>query len=299
MPYNLIVFLGPTASGKTAIAVSFASRWNGEILSADSRQVYRGLDIGSGKDLHLYGDVPYHLIDIASLEEEFSVYHYTRAFERAYGQVVSNGNIPVVCGGSGMYLSAIIQNYQFAEARTTPERIAALQAMDDTTLRNLLGQYQPNLHNTTDLTDRNRLIRALIIAESPPPQEPERTWNALVLGIFPPRDQVKENIARRLKERLNNGLIEEVESLLDEGVSYERLSLLGLEYHYVASYLTGKLNYNDMHQQLRSAIIQFAKRQMTWYRKMEKEGVTIHHIQSANDPLLEELMLQKEQFHFA
>jgi len=280
---NSIVLLGPTASGKTALGAKLAAMLGGEILSADSRQVYRGLDIGSGKDLNEYIvnriPVPYHLIDIVGLDQEFSVFHYQQAFYATFEDVLVRKRLPVVVGGTGLYLDAVLCGYRMTPTPENPELHALLNSLSDEELRCRLEKVQKRLHNSTDTRDRERLIRAIEIAEyavaHPAPASPEVC--ALILGIACPPGVLREHIAARLRQRLGAGLIEEVEGLHAAGHSWERLERLGLEYRFIAEYLQGKIrNENDLFQKLGSAIAQFAKRQRTWFRRMERQGHKIH-----------------------
>ncbi len=287
--HNTLVVLGPTASGKTSLGVQLARFLGGEILSADSRQVYRGLDIGSGKDLEEYATggtaVPYHLIDIADLAEEFSVFAYQQAFYGAFEEVRSRGALPVVVGGTGLYLEAALSGYRMVAAPEDPELRAELEGLDDDALRTRLVALRPELHNRTDLEDRRRTVRAIEIAEyardhAPPPAPEVRP---LILGTCWDRDVLRRRIALRLRERLENGMIEEVEGLHAAGHSWERLELLGLEYRFIAQFLQGVIkNRNDLFQKLNAAIVQFSKRQGTWFRRMERKGATIHWIEEAD-----------------
>jgi tRNA dimethylallyltransferase len=282
MKFNLFVILGPTASGKTRIAVEVARRVDGEIISADSRQVYRGMDIGTGKDLQEYGSVPYHLIDVANPGEEFSVFDFQRSFFRVFKEIRSRGRMPILVGGTGMYLDAVLRGYELVEVAENPALRAELADSPLSSLAERLKRVNPQLHNTTDLLDRNRLIRAIEIAEYKP--EGGKNFSVrpdlgpLVFGIRWARDVLRERITRRLRERLENGMIEEVRDLLRKGVSFETLDFYGLEYRYIGLYLRGKLNRNDMFQKLNSAIHQFAKRQETFFRRMERQGIAIRWV---------------------
>jgi tRNA dimethylallyltransferase len=288
-PYNTLVVLGPTASGKTRLGARLAHALGGEIVSVDSRQVYRGLDIGSGKDLDDYvvdgHAVPYHLVDIVDLDQEFNVFAYQRAFFRAFEELRGRGVLPVAVGGTGLYLDAVLCGYRMVEAPENPVLRAALDEQATEELAERLRQIKPALHNTTDLTDRARLIRALEIAEHArdhvPPPAPE--IQALVLGTRWDRGELRRRIAARLKARLDAGLIGEVERLHAQGYGWERLELLGLEYRFVAQFLQGQIrNRNDLFQKLNAAIAQFAKRQDTWFRRMERQGTRIHWIDRAD-----------------
>ena len=280
---NTIVILGPTASGKTALGVRLASALDGEILSADSRQVYRGLDIGSGKDIDEYivekKAVPYHLIDIVDVAQEFSVFHYQQAFYTDFEAVQKRNRLPVVVGGTGLYLDAVLCGYSMVPTPDNPELRAVLSALSDDELRCRLETISRKLHNRTDTENRDRLIRAIEIAEytaiHPAPMCPE--VRPLILGIVCSPGILRDRIAARLRMRLDNGLIEEVEGLHKAGCSWERLEDLGLEYRFISEYLQGKVrNRNDLFQKLNSAIAQFAKRQRTWFRRMERRGSPIH-----------------------
>lgn len=287
---NGLMVLGPTASGKTALGVQIARALNGEILSVDSRQVYRGLDIGSGKDLSEYTTggrtVPYHLIDIAGLEQEFSVYDFQKAFFAALADVTARGAVPVAVGGTGLYLDAVLGGYSFADAPENPELRAELAALDEDALRARLLALRPDTHNTTDLEDRDRLVRAIEVAvagaaglaEGDALEAP--AFNPLVLGVSMDREVLRRRIARRLHERMHAGLIEEVEELYAAGYSWERLERLGLEYRCVSLFIQGRiLSKNDLFQKLNSAICQFARRQETWFRRMERRGTVIHWLE--------------------
>lgn len=278
MSYNLITILGPTATGKTELAVKLAHHYNGEIISADSRQVYRGMDIGTGKDIAEYlvdgQKINFHLIDIADPSEEFNLFRFKKNFTDCFREIVSKYKIPFLTGGTGMYLSAVIQNYNLKIADRSDERLNELNTLSDNQLLEILISKKKSLHNTTDLTDRDRMIEAIIIADSNHDIADDQIIS-LNIGVSFPREVIKKRITERLKKRLNEGMIEEVESLFDKGVTYDKLLFFGLEYKYIAMYLKSELNYDDMFHQLNSAIHKFAKRQMTWFRKMQKEGTEI------------------------
>ncbi|MGY5450756.1 tRNA (adenosine(37)-N6)-dimethylallyltransferase MiaA [Agarivorans sp. MS3-6] len=278
---NLIVVLGPTASGKTQLGVELARHYAGEVLSADSRQVYRGLDIGSGKDLAEYQEVPYHLIDIVDPDTEYSVFHFQRDFFAAFTAIKQAGKLPIMVGGTGLYIDAVTQNYQLNEAPVNKALRDELALLDLEQLQQRLLTLKPEQHNSTDLTVRPRLVRAIEIAETDCNIEPTKIVehphiSPLYMGIRWPRSVLRERITLRLKQRLEEGLIEEVQGLHAKGVSYQKLEFYGLEYRLVAQYLQDQLSYNDMFQKLNSQIHQFAKRQDTWFRKMERRGDTIH-----------------------
>lgn len=287
--YNALVVLGPTASGKTTLGIQLARAHGGEIVSADSRQVYRGLDIGSGKDLAEYTvdgvPVPYHLIDIAELDSEFNVFEFQKLFFKIFEQLLAKPALPVVVGGTGLYLEAVLKGYALVEVPDNASLRAELDALSDVALVERLAAAKSDLHNTSDTTDRSRMVRAIEIAEyrqshAPPPSPEVR---ALILGLKWPRAELHERIGLRLKQRLKHGLVEEVEMLLKSGISHERLHALGLEFRYVDALLQGEIkNKNDLYQKLRGAIINFAKRQETWFRRMERNGAVIHWIEGNN-----------------
>ncbi len=286
---NTLVVLGPTASGKTRLGVALARALGGEIVSADSRQVYRGLVIGAGKDLDEYVQggppVPYHLIDCVGLDHEYSVFEYQRDFYAVFESLRARATLPVVVGGTGLYLDAVLRGYRMVEAPECPELRTALASLSLEQLAVRLSELRGALHNTTDLTDRARLVRAIEIAEysRTHPPEPAPEVNALLLGTRWPRPVLHRRIADRLRDRLNGGLIEEVQGLLDQGVPLATLHFLGLEYRYVAAFLTGEIrSRNDLFQKLAAAIGQFAKRQETWFRRMERQGQRIVWIDAAD-----------------
>jgi tRNA dimethylallyltransferase len=283
LPFNLLVVLGPTASGKTRLGVKLAQALRGEIISADSRQVYRGMDIGTGKDLAEYGDIPYHLIDIALPGYEFNLFEFQRRFLDVFAAIRDRGRLPVMVGGTGMYLEAAVKGYRLVEA---PENLALRQELADLPLAALARRLQEastRLHNTTDLLERTRLTRAIEIAEYGRDHEPELLpeLKHLIFGIRWDRETLRRRITSRLKERLSQGMIGEVERLHAEGVAWETLESYGLEYRFVSFYLRGELNWNDMFQKLNSAIHAFAKRQETWFRHMERKGTVIHWLNGA------------------
>jgi len=282
MKNDLITILGPTATGKTKLTIQLADCFNGEIISADSRQVYHGMNIGTGKDLSEYfinGKlISYHLIDIVDPTEEFNLYSYQQLFYKTFNNILNRNKHPFLVGGTGMYLSSILQNYSLGKADF--ERVQEeFSSLSDEELRNELKKLNPDLHNTTDLNDRNRILKAIAVGEAQNDQVEKNKINSLNIGVNLSRDEIKKRITVRLKKRLEQeGMIEEVKSLMDSGVSYEKMIFFGLEYKFIAQYLKSELNKNDMFQKLNSAIQSFAKRQMTWFRKMEKEGVVINWI---------------------
>lgn len=279
--YDLICVLGPTASGKTKYAVHLAKEIDGEILSGDSRQVYRGMDIGTGKDLADYDGVPYHLIDIADAGSKYNIYQYQHDFEKAYQDILSRGKRPILCGGSGLYLEAATCGYYLPDVPADPELRASLAELPT---EELIAKYESirKPHNTTDYDTRQRLIRALEIAifeESHPVTRtsflPKKTK---YIGINVSREVRNARIDARLKARLDEGMVDEVRRLLDSGIPAEDLIYYGLEYKFLTLYLTGQMTYDEMVEKLRIAIHQFAKRQMTWFRGMERRGIEIEWI---------------------
>lgn len=282
MKYDLITVLGPTASGKTAFASSLAAAIGGEILSADSRQVYRGMDIGTGKDLKDYEidgkHIPYHLIDIVDAGYKYNVFEFQTDFLKAYNEVNSRGNMPIMCGGTGLYLESILKGYRLIPVPENPELRESLQGKRLSELTEILKSYK-TLHNTTDVDTTKRAIRAIEIEEYYKQHSVEANSfpkiNSLIVGIDISRELRRERITNRLISRLEEGMITEVEKLLQSGISAEDLIYYGLEYKYVTLYLTGKLEYRYMVQELEVAIHQFAKRQMTWFRGMERRGLHI------------------------
>ena len=297
MQVNLIVILGPTASGKTALAVQLAKTLGSEIISADSRQVYRGMDLGTGKDLSEYSiegiRIPYHLIDIVDPDDDFSVFDYQRCFFRCFAEISSRDILPVLVGGTGLYLASILHGYQMCEVPEDPVRRHDLAERDmDSLIRHYLT-IRPGVHNTTDLLDRSRLIRAIEIAEHTQlvnalPALPE--INALVVGVRWERSLLRRRISERLRQRLADGMIEEVRALQASGISWERLYYFGLEYRYVGLYLQGILDYETMFQTLNTKIHQFAKRQETWFRRMERKGTVIHWLDGARDDSINKII---------
>lgn len=291
-PWNLLVILGATATGKTRLGVSLAQKLNGEIISADSRQVFRRMDIGTGKDLHEYGPTPYHLINSMEPGAEFSLFAFVQQFSTAFWEIKSRQRLPVLVGGTGLYLDAVLRGYQLVDVPENAALRSALSALDISALQDRLRICSPQQHNTTDLLDRFRLIRAIEIAESPPSPPLELPdLHPLVIGIRWERAELRQRITRRLKERLTAGMIAEVEQLRADGVSDAALDTYGLEYRFVTRYLKGELNRNDMTQQLASAIHDFAKRQETWFRRMERQGVAINWVDGASDPVEESWQL--------
>ncbi|HKJ05546.1 MAG TPA: tRNA (adenosine(37)-N6)-dimethylallyltransferase MiaA [Geopsychrobacteraceae bacterium] len=303
-PINLIVILGPTASGKTGLAVAAAHRFNGEIISADSRQVFRGMDLGTGKDLVEYGDIPYHLIDIADPGSEFNVYQFQKLCFEAIELISARNRTPVICGGTGLYLEAVLQGYRMLHVPENLQLRAELAALTDRQLQQRLLTLKPEQHNQTDLSDRDRLIRAIEIAVGEQQQSngepPFPELNPVVFGLRWPRPVLRKRIALRLQQRLDAGMIDEVARIHAAGVSWQSLEFYGLEYRLIAQHLQKQLSFNDMKQKLQSAIGQFAKRQDTWFRRMERRGVNIIWLEGDNQPF-DKLCnhLQKIDFPYA
>ena len=282
MAYNLLVILGHTAGGKTSVAAHWAYRNEGEIISADSRQVYRGMTIGTGKDYADYvingKPVPYHCIDIAEAGEQYNVYEYQKNFLNAYGNILSRGKMHVLCGGSGMYIEAAINGYKLIQTPVNEELRKSLDGKTDGELETMLASLK-TLHNRSDADTRKRMIRAVEIAvhqaEYPYIDGNYPNIQPLLIGVRYDRESRRRRITQRLRQRLDEGMIEEARELLDGGLTAQQLEYYGLEYKFLAKYLTNELNYEQMFEQLNTAIHQFAKRQMTWFRRMERNGATI------------------------
>ena len=281
--YDLLIVTGPTASGKTSLAAAIAGKIGGEIISADSRQVYRGMNIGTGKDYDDYivdgRRIPCHLIDIAAPGYKYNVFEYQRDFIRVYTKLKSNNIFPVVCGGSGMYADSIISGYKMVEVAPDSGLRSNLDKKSMPELIEILSTYK-QLHNITDIDSKKRVIRAIEIEHfnqnKSKPVSDFPLIRSLVVGILPDRESRRMNISRRLEQRLNEGMIDEVKNLMEQGLKSETLIYYGLEYKYITLYLTGKITYEDMVRDLETAIHQFAKRQMTWFRGMERRGVRIN-----------------------
>lgn len=290
MNYDLITIVGPTASGKTTLAASLASRLDTEIISGDSRQVYRRMDLGTGKDLDDYNvdgrQIPYHLIDIVEPGYKYNVFEYQRDFLEAYRQIQEKGKLPILCGGTGMYIESILKGYRLLPVPENPTLRASLEGKPLDELTQILSTYK-KLHNSTDVDTPKRAIRAIEIEEyyrQQPVEEREfPTLKSLIVGIDIDRELRREKISRRLKQRLEEGMIEEVRALMNEGISPEDLIYYGLEYKFLTMHVTGQLTYEEMFLQLETAIHQFAKRQMTWFRGMERRGFTIHWLDAEMD----------------
>lgn len=277
--------MGATAGGKTGVAVHLAKVLNSEVISADSRQVYRGMDIGTGKDIEEYTidgqTIPYHLIDILDAGEKYNVFEFQNDFFKVYDDIRSRGIIPVMCGGTGLYIESVLKNYNLPNV---PEDSILRKSLEGKTIEELeiiLRTYKP-LNNNSDYDTAKRAIRAIEIAQytkqNPLCTTSNRKLNSLNIGIIFDREQRRERITARLKQRLENGMVEEVEKLVAQGIPYENLEYYGLEYKYLAWYLQGKISYDEMFEQLNTSIHRFAKRQMTWFRKMERDGIEIHWI---------------------
>ena len=284
--FDQIVITGPTASGKTALAAAVAHRLGGEVISADSRQVYRRMDIGTGKDLDDYIidgiRIPVHLTDIAEPGYKYNVFEFQRDFIKVYADIKQRKLIPVVCGGSGMYIDSIVSGYRLIEVPPDEEMRTELENKTMVELVEILRTYK-NLHNVTDIDTRKRAIRAIEIERyyiNNPHFTEMPEISSLIIGVSVERETRRKRITERLRQRLENGMIDEVKSLIDSGVSEETLIYYGLEYKFVTLYLTGKLSYEEMFKSLEIAIHQFAKRQMTWFRGMERKGVKINWIDS-------------------
>ena len=285
--YNCAVVLGATATGKTALAVKLAQVKHGEIISADSRQVYRGLDLGTGKDLQEYGSIPYHLIDVCDLSREFTVFHFQQEVYRIFPQLIEKDALPIIAGGTGLYLDAILRGYELIPVPEDPALRKELASKTLPELQDMLIALKPDIHNKTDLEQPERLVRAIEIARyrqehpesaavhlhSVPPITPK------IYGISFERSILRERIRRRLIARIDAGMIEETEQIHAQGYSWERLESLGLEYRFTAQYLQGKIESKEAYiEQLYRAIGQFAKRQETWFRRMARNGIEIEWI---------------------
>ena len=281
--YDLITILGPTASGKTPLAAALAYQLDTEIISGDSRQIYRRMDLGTGKDLEDYTvngrQIPYHLIDIVEPGYKYNVFEYQRDFLNAYSQVRLKEKLPILCGGTGMYIESVLKGYRLLPVPENPELRDSLAGKSLEDLTRLLSTYK-KLHNSTDVDTVKRAIRAIEIEEYYKQQSPEyREFpqiNSLIVGVDIERELRREKISRRLKQRLDEGMVDEVKALLGSGIPSEDLIYYGLEYKYLTLYVLGELSFDEMFHQLEIAIHQFAKRQMTWFRGMERRGFTIH-----------------------
>ncbi|MBO6144762.1 MAG: tRNA (adenosine(37)-N6)-dimethylallyltransferase MiaA [Prevotella sp.] len=282
----MITILGPTASGKTPLAAALAQRVDGEIISADSRQVYRRMDIGTGKDLEDYQGVPYHLIDICEPGTKYNLFQYQQDFMDAYNDIMSRGKKPILCGGTGLYIEAVLKGYRLSPVPQNPELRQQLEGKSLEELTQMLTELKAKngstMHNTTDVDSAQRAIRAIEIEEynlhTPTPRRELPPIDSLIIGVSIDREARRQKITNRLKARLDGGMVDEVRALLDEGIPADDLIYYGLEYKFVTEYLIGRTTYDEMFQRLEIAIHQFAKRQMTWFRGMERRGFTIHWI---------------------
>ena len=300
MAKNLVVILGPTASGKTEVAARLAWDLHGEIISADSRQVYRGMDIGTGKDLNQYiinaKKIPYHMIDIIDPQCEFNLFEFQKRFYKIFSQIRNKGNLPVLVGGTGLYLQAVLSGYKMPPAPPEPELRKDLDQKSIEELKEIFFAFKSHLHNKTDLEDKQRLIRAIEIERARnvknSEQEESPEIDAAIFGISWERSVLRQRITSRLEERLKHGMIEEVKRLHAAGLSWERLDSFGLEYRYISQYLKNLISFDEMKNKLNTAIHQFAKRQETWFRRMERKGIGIKWIQANEYDLLKESVIK-------
>ena len=278
MKYDLITIIGPTASGKTPLAAALADKLGTEIISGDSRQIYRRMDLGTGKDLEDYviegRSVPYHLIDIVEPGYKYNVFEFQRDFLKAYKEITAKGKLPILCGGTGMYIESVLKGYRLLPVPENPELRLSLEGKSLKELTNILEGYK-KLHNSTDVDTAKRAIRAIEIEEYYKQQPPEYRefpiLNSLIIGVDIDRELRRKKITRRLKQRLDEGMVEEVKNLLAEGIHPDNLIYYGLEYKFLTLYAMGELTYEEMFHQLETAIHQFAKRQMTWWRAKERK----------------------------
>jgi len=281
--YDLLAITGPTASGKTSLAAALALRLDGEIISADSRQLYRQMNLGTGKDYNDYiaggKQIPYHLIDVADPGDKYSVFEYQRDFIKVLEEIRSRNKFPVVCGGSGMYIDSIVSGYRMAEVPPDPAFRSSLENKSIEELTEILSSYR-KLHNKTDIDTRKRAVRAIEIERYHRQVSGIHRYfpeiNPLVVGVLFTREERRRRISERLRSRLDEGMVDEVRQLIEKGINPETLIYYGLEYKYITLYVTGSISYDEMYVSLETAIHQFAKRQMTWFRGMERKGVTIH-----------------------
>lgn len=286
MDKKLITILGPTASGKTSLAARLAEKIGGEIISADSRQVYKGMDIGTGKDLADYGTVPYHLIDICDAGTKYNLFQYQQDFHKAYSEIQLKGAYPILCGGTGLYIESVLKGYDLSPVPQNPalrESLANKSLEELTTiLIDLKSKTGTIMHNSTDVDTAQRAIRAIEIesynVEHPLPKRELGAIDSVIIGVDIDRDERRRKITSRLKARLDEGMVDEIKGLLEKNIKPEDLIYYGLEYKYVTEYCIGKLTYEEMFNGLEIAIHQFAKRQMTWFRGMERRGFSIHWI---------------------
>lgn len=281
--YELITIIGPTASGKTAFAAALAARLDTEIISGDSRQVYRSMDIGTGKDLADYvvdgKQIPYHLIDICNPGDKYNVFEYQHDFHKAFEEIRKKGKLPILCGGTGMYIESVLRGFKLLDVPQNPALRESLKGKSLVELEQILASYKV-LHNKTDVDSAQRAIRAIEIEEFYKTEAPDKREyapiNSLIIGVDIDRDLRREKISKRLRARLDEGMVDEVRAILSTGVKPEDLIYYGLEYKFLTLYIIGQLTYDEMVSQLEIAIHQFAKRQMTWFRGMERRGLHIH-----------------------
>lgn len=281
--YELITIIGPTASGKTAFAAALAARLDTEIISGDSRQVYRSMDIGTGKDLADYmvdgKQIPYHLIDICNPGDKYNVFEYQHDFHKAFEEIRKKGKLPILCGGTGMYIESVLKGFKLLDVPQNPALRESLKGKSLVELEQILASYKV-LHNKTDVDSAQRAIRAIEIEEFYKTEAPDKREyapiNSLIIGVDIDRELRREKISRRLRARLDEGMVDEVRAILATGVKPEDLIYYGLEYKFLTLYIIGQLTYDEMVSQLEIAIHQFAKRQMTWFRGMERRGLHIH-----------------------
>ena len=300
MAKNLVVILGPTASGKTEVAARLAWDLHGEIISADSRQVYRGMDIGTGKDLNQYiinaKKIPYHMIDIIDPQCEFNLFEFQKMFYKIFSQIQNDGNLPILVGGTGLYLQAVLSGYKMPSAPPEPELRKDLDQKSIEEIKEIFFTFKSQLHNKTDLEDKQRLIRAIEIERARNikdfEQEESPEIDAAIFGISWERSVLRQRITSRLEERLKHGMIEEVKRLHAAGLSWSRLDSFGLEYRYISQYLQNLISFDEMKNKLNTAIHQFAKRQETWFRGMERKGIEIKWIQANEYDLLKESVMK-------
>ncbi|MGD0021338.1 MAG: tRNA (adenosine(37)-N6)-dimethylallyltransferase MiaA [Smithellaceae bacterium] len=294
------MILGPTASGKTQLAAQLAYDLQGEIISADSRQVYKGMDIGTGKDLNQYliggRKIPYHLIDIINPQSEFSLFEFQNGFYEIFTQLRRKGIMPIMVGGTGLYLESVLAGYNMPKVLPDHELRKMLSLHSKKQLQEMLQASKPRLHNKTDLDDPERLIQAIEIerarAIKGQEQQEKPDIDAVVLGINWERSELRQRITARLKERLAQGMIEEVKNLHSAGLTWKKLESFGLEYRFISQYLQNKITFDEMIDKLNTSIHQFAKRQETWFRRMEKKGIVINWIPANNYPLLKETVMK-------
>lgn len=307
--YNCLVVLGPTASGKTHLACQLAYELNGEIISADSRQVYKGLNIGSGKDLNEYivngKQIPYHLIDVNEIETQFYFPDFIRLLKKAFTEITERNHLPIICGGTGLYLEALEKDHSYTQIpenhplreqlknlskKELIEKLDKYYSANDPTTPCLAGRQALSVTLSVDRNSIKRIIRGIEIAEylktNPTLKKEENIYKPKYIGISISKEERNKRIDERLKHRLENGLIEEVENLLKKGISHDKLQFLGLEYKFISLFLLNKLSKEELFVQLSTAIHQFAKRQITWFRRMERNGVAIEWVTTENIPSL-------------